>query len=103
MTAHSKQFRYRQLLSLSFPAVLSVIFYLFLAVAGLIHVYAYNELLDDEGCSIGALFCHGQTEASTSLLLNHPLHFQYLVFLYLFFSIPFILFDFCPQRGPPQV
>ena len=94
---------HRRLQVLSLPVVLLVILYLFLSFAGLIHVYSFNELIDDGGCSIGALFCHGQSEASIGFLVNHSFNFQYLIFFHLLSFIPFILFEFCPKRGPPEI
>ncbi|HXN06491.1 MAG TPA: hypothetical protein VN944_05445 [Nitrospiria bacterium] len=103
LAANQNQAGTRRFLLLLSPVVLFVFFYFFLSCSSLIHVYSHNEILDDGGCSIGSLFCHGQTEGSSPLLINNPLHFRYLVFLSLVFSIPFIPFDLPLQRGPPPV
>ncbi|MHB8481353.1 MAG: hypothetical protein ACYDBV_01245 [Nitrospiria bacterium] len=83
-----------------FPVVL---LFLFLSIAGIIHVYAYNELWGDEGCSVGALFCHGQTQASIGFIPGNPLYFQNFLLCISIFPIPFVLFYFHPKRGPPLV
>ncbi len=91
--------RWRSFHSLTiFPVVL---LFLFLSIAGTIHIYVFNELWDDEGCSIGALFCHGQTQTSTEFIPESPLYFQNFLFFISIFSIPFVLLYFHPNRGPP--
>jgi hypothetical protein len=82
--------------------VLSAIFYLFISIVGMVHIYAYNELLDDHGCSVGSLFCHGQTKYSTTVSINSPIQSYESPIVF----TPSFIFSYLgyvhPKRGPPS-
>lgn len=78
------------------------LFYILLSFTSLVHVYAYNELADDEGCAIGALFCHGETGSAVHPPFHHFFQFQFPVYLVISLTLFIIHLDFSLQRGPPQ-
>ncbi|MBI1824465.1 MAG: hypothetical protein HYR80_10190 [Nitrospirae bacterium] len=88
---------------LHFLTVIPTLFlFLFLSVSGVVHIYTYNELWEDGGCTIGALFCHGQTEGSATCFFTNPLQFRNLLVLASVHAFPFSFFHDSPQRAPPH-
>ena len=82
--------------------ILSAVFYLFVSIVGLVHIYAYNELLDDHGCSVGSLFCHGQTKYSSTVAINSPIQsYELLILLASSFIFTYLAYVH-PKRGPPS-
>ncbi len=86
----------------SFSIILSAVLYLFISIAGLVHVYTYNELIDDHGCSIGSLFCHGQTKDSSTIVISAPLYFQTSLIVIVATVFSLSSFYSHPKRGPPS-
>ena len=85
----------------NFSIILSVAFYLFIAILGLVHTYTYNEILDDHGCSVGSLFCHVQIKYSSTISIYSPFRsFESVILLvpsFIFTHLAYIH----PKRGPP--
>jgi len=78
-------------------------FYLWVAVGGLVHAYANSELIDDHGCSVGSLFCHGHTKFSSAVSIQSPL--QYLDFIETpLYRLPYLeIIHVHSERGPPSL
>jgi hypothetical protein len=86
------------LLAVSF---LSALLYLAISFAGLVHIYAYNELIDDHGCSVGSLFCHGTAKSVSAPVPDRPAGFSDRLPVA---GIPILrvsFFAIYPKRGPP--
>jgi len=100
--AFKTQHKINRISMFSFSIILSVAFYLFISIVGLVHIYTNNELLDDHGCSIGSLFCHGQTKNSSTLVISAPLYFHASQILIIFSIFSLSLLYSHPKRGPPS-